>query len=174
MPKVGNKRKIYITTSEYASFAWLTGEQSNNFNRSANVIEVTDKDIEWAKFLAGKKSATASAALNLDNSATSEQHALLKSLHKNQSVFCFIGELSNNEPAEGDAFEAIITAINDDNPQDAVASRNVDLQVTGEPVHYPSLEDQAPAQDAQPSAAPAQVQGDGNEQGSGEAEGGGE
>ena len=142
MPKVGNKRKIYLTTSEYASFAWLAGEQSNNFNRSANTIEVTDKDIEWAKFLAGKKSATASTTVNLDNDATKGQHQLLKSLHKNTPVFCFIGELVNGAPAEGDAFEAIITAINDDNPQDAVASRNIDLQVTGEPVHYPSLEDQ--------------------------------
>lgn len=140
MAVIGNDRKFYLTTSSHASYNWLKGEQSNSFSRSAETIEISDKDTTWAKFISGKKSATANVTVNLDDSATEQQHSLLKSLHSGEAVYCFVGTLgSGSTPSEGDVFQAIITGINDTNDQDAVASREISLQITGEPTHYPAL-----------------------------------
>lgn len=138
MATVGNKRRVYITDSLASTHTVLAGEQSNSFSRSMATVEVSDKDTDWANFLAGKKSATADVTLNLDNTATDEQHKLLQSFEAGLSVFVFIGQLSSGSRSEGDAFEALITAINDSNDQESVCSRTISLQVTGEPVHYPA------------------------------------
>lgn len=138
----GNSRRFYLTTSSHASYTWLAGEQSNGFNRSAESIDVTDKSNNWAAFIAGRLSATAEVTVNLDNDATAGQHELLSSFHEGETVYCFIGTLSSGSsaaPTEGDMFEAVITAINDSNDKDSVASRSISLQVTGAPTHYPTV-----------------------------------
>lgn len=139
---IGNDRCLYMTDGKgTGKFVWIGGEQSNNFNRSADAIEVADKKMSWKEFLAGKRSATASVSCNLDDSATSAQRTMLKSFNKGQKVFCFSGKVSGDAgsevPVEGTAFEAIITGCSDDNPQDAVSTRSFDLQVSGEPIDYP-------------------------------------
>ena len=139
---IGNERCFYMTDGKgTGKFVWIGGEQSNNFNRSADAIEVSDKKMAWKEFLAGKRSATASVSCNLDDSATSAQKAMLKSFSKGQKVFCFSGVVSGDAgsetPAQGTAFEAIITGCSDDNPQDATSTRSFDLQVSGEPIEYP-------------------------------------
>lgn len=140
---LGNERCFYMTDGlGTGSFTWVGGEQSNSFSRSADAIEVTDKKAgAWREFIAGKKSATASVSCNLDDSASSAQRTMLASFSKGQKVFCFSGVLGDDgaTPSQGTAFEAIITACNDDNPQDAASTRSFDLQVTGEPVEYPTL-----------------------------------
>lgn len=140
MATVGNKRRVYITNSAGSQHTVLKGEQTNSYSRSMSPIEVTDKDVDWANFLAGKKSATADVTVNLDNTATEAQHTLLNSFAAGDTVFVFIGQLSgegNAQRTEGDAFEALITAVNDTSDQEAVCSRQISLQVTGEPTHYP-------------------------------------
>lgn len=138
---IGNERCFYLTTAKGSgTFTWIGGEQSNNFNRSADTIEVSNKKTIWKEFLAGKKSATASVTCNLDESASNAQLSMLKSFGKGDKVFCFVGEVSGTDslaPANGTAFEAIITSCNEDNPQDGVSTRSFDLQVTGEPIEYP-------------------------------------
>lgn len=145
MATTGNLRKFYLKGSGSPAYTWLAGEQSNSFNRSAETIEVSDKSTEWAQFLSGKKSATADVTVNLDDTATTEQHKMLQSFYKGQEVECFVGTISgepaSGTPSEGDAFTAIITACNDTNDNYAVASRSFSLQVTGKPEHYPSIEE---------------------------------
>jgi predicted secreted protein len=121
------------------TFTWVGGEQSNNLNRTADAIEVSDKRSHaWREFISGKRSATASVTCNLDDSATAAQRKMLKAFGKGQKVFCFIGTLTDGDaPATGTAFEAIITGCNEDNPQDAASTRTFDLQVSGEPIEYP-------------------------------------
>ena len=141
---IGNERCFYMTdTKGSGKFTWIGGEQSNNLNRSADTIEVSHKQTKWKEFLAGKMSATASVSCNLDDSASSAQRAMLASFQKGAKVFCFVGTItesgSTSTPANGSAFEAIITACNEDNPQDGVTSRSFDLQVTGELIEYPTL-----------------------------------
>lgn len=141
MATIGNNRMVYITTSSALNKGtWLEGETSNSFSRSAETIEVTDKSSKWKSFLTGQLSATAEVSVNLDNSATAQQHSLLTSFVAGTTVFCFIGEMgSNGEGVDGDAFEAVITAINDTNDKNAAASRSISLQVTGAPTHYPAV-----------------------------------
>lgn len=139
----GNDRCFYMTDGKgTGTFTWIGGEQSNSFNRSADTIEVgSDKKTRWREFIAGKMSATASVSCNLDDKASSAQRKMLASFSKGQKVFCFSGLVSGDAgaevPAEGTAFEAIITGCNDDNPQDANSTRSFDLQVSGEPIEYP-------------------------------------
>lgn len=141
MATIGNNRRVYITTKTALNEGtWIEGETSNSFSRSADTIEVTDKSKNWKEFLVGQKSATAEVTVNLDNSASAQQHSLLNSFTAGTSIFCFIGEMdSTSKGVDGDAFEAVITAINDSNDSNAIASRTISLQVTGEPTHYPAL-----------------------------------
>lgn len=140
---MGNDRCFYMTDGKgTGTFVWIGGEQSNNFSRSADTIEVgSNKKTTWREFMAGKRSATASVSCNLDDSASSAQRKMLASFSKGQKVFCFSGTVSGEAgseiPVEGTAFEAIITGCNDDNPQDATSTRSFDLQVSGEPIDYP-------------------------------------
>lgn len=139
----GNIRRFFLTTAAAANMTWLTGEQSNSYSRSTETIDVTDKDGEWAKFIAGRRSATADVTVFLDDTADAPQHKLLEALHAGDTVYCFIGTLgtgTNPAPATGDLFEAVITAANDTNDKDAVAQRQFTLQVTGEPTHYPDFD----------------------------------
>lgn len=140
-PSTGSKRRFYLSTSQAATNTWLEGEQSNSFNRSAEAIDTSDKSSNWASFIAGRRSATADVTVNLDDSASSKQKDLLNALSNGTTVYCFVGVLasgSSGAPSEGDFFTAIVTAANDTNDKDGVASRSFSLQVTGAPVHYPA------------------------------------
>jgi predicted secreted protein len=138
---LGNERCFYMTDGKgTGTFTWVGGEQSNNLNRSADAIEVSDKKSHsWREFITGKRSATAAVTCNLDDTASAAQRRMLSAFGKGQKVFCFIGILSDegDAPVSGTAFEAIITGCNDDNPQDAASTRSFDLQVSGEPIEYP-------------------------------------
>lgn len=140
---IGNDRCFYMTDAKGSgTFTWIGGEQSNNLNRSADAIEIADKQMKYKEFLAGKRSATASVTCNLDDSASAVQRKMLASFNKGAKVFCFVGTLGTGDtPAEGTAFEAVITSCSEDNPQDAVSTRSFDLQVSGEPVEYPTIAD---------------------------------
>ncbi len=131
-----------MTAAAAASPVWLEGEQSNSLSRSAETLDISDKDGDWAESVPGRKSATADVAVHLDDTATAAQHTMLTAFHAGTKVYCFIGKLTTGTtpaPSEGDFFEAVITAINDTNDKDAVASRQISLQVTGSITHYPTI-----------------------------------
>ena len=142
MAQLGNTRRVYIVTgSSSKTYTWLSGEQNNSFNRTAEAIEDSDKSTEWAQFLSGKKGATAEVTVHTDDN-DAQQKAALAALEAGTPVSVFIGTLSSGSspaPSEGDAFKAIITAINDTNDNGAVASRSLSLTATGAVTHYPTL-----------------------------------
>ena len=142
MAELGNIRRVYIVTgTSTKTYTWLTGEQTNSFNRTAEALEYSDKSTVWAQFLAGKRGATAEVTLYADDT-NAQQKAALAALHNGTTVNVFIGTLSSGEnpaPTNGDIFEAIVTAISDTNDQGAVATRNVSLTANGEVTHYPSI-----------------------------------
>ena len=142
MAQLGNTRRVYIVTgSDSKTYTWLSGEQNNSFNRTAEAIEDSDKCTEWAQFLSGKKGATAEVTVYTDDN-DAQQKAALAALEAGTPVSVFIGTLSSGSspaPSEGDAFKAIITAINDTNDNGAVASRSLSLTATGAVTHYPTL-----------------------------------
>lgn len=140
MAVLGNTRKAYITIgSSGTPTTWLAGEQSNNFNRTAEAIEVSDKSTVWAQFITGKRGATAEITVYTDDTSAGPQYNAIKALHTGATVRVFIGVLSGNAASQGDVFTAIVNAVSDTNDTGAVASRTISLTATGEVTHYPSL-----------------------------------
>ena len=142
MAELGNNRRVYIVTgTSTLSYTWLSGEQTNSFNRTAEAIETSDKSTQWAQFLSGKKGATAEVTV-YTNDADVQQKAALTGLHNGSTVKVFIGTLStgtNPAPTAGDLFDAIVTAISDTNDNGAVASRSISLTATGAVTHTPAI-----------------------------------
>ena len=142
MIKTGNSVKVYITDKKEGAtkFTWLVGEQNSSQNFNAEMLDVSDKSTKWAKSLPGMLSSTIDVTVHADDEASGPQHELLKSLHKGQSVFVFVGVVNGTTPAEGDMSEAYVASIGNTYDNNGVASRAVSLQVTGEVVHYPEIE----------------------------------
>lgn len=139
--KLGNVNKFYVKVGSATTYTWLTGEQSNNVNRTQEAIEVSDKSTDWAQFIGGKKGATIEATIFADNSDSAQQQ-VLKGLYNGQKVQFFVGQLgtgTNPTPTDGEVGTAVVTAINDTNDFGAVSTRNVSLTVDGALTHYPSL-----------------------------------
>lgn len=135
MAQLGNVNKFYIKIS--TTYTWLTGEQNNSFNRTAEAIEVSDKSTDWAQFISGKKGATAEVTIFADNSNAAQKN-VLSSFNSGSEVDIFIGVLSSNSPSSGDVAKAIITAVNDTNDFGAVSTRSISLTITGAVTHYPT------------------------------------
>ena len=134
MAVLGNSRRAYIALgSSGTPTTWLSGEQTNSFNRTSEAIEVSDKSTIWAQFIAGKRGATAEITTG------EPQYNAIKALPTGATVRVFIGTLSGASPSQGDVFTAIVTAISDTNDTGSVASRSISLTATGEVTHYPSL-----------------------------------
>ena len=135
MAQLGNVNKFYIKIS--STWTWLTGEQNNSFNRTAEAIEVSDKSTDWAQFISGKKGATAEVTIFADNSNAAQKN-VLSNFASGTEVDIFIGELSTNSPSSGDAAKAIITGVSDTNDFGAVSTRNISLTISGAVTHYPA------------------------------------
>ena len=136
----GNKRKVYLTDGKgTGTFVWVAGETSSNLSLQANMIEISDKSSKFADFLAGRISGTASVTVNLDETATESQVELVKSFYNGQKVFVFHGEVNADAPVNGTAYEALVSGLDRDYPDDAVVTATFNLQVCGEPVEYPTI-----------------------------------
>lgn len=138
MAELGNTRRVYIVTGDGSTYTVLKGEQNNNVNRSAESIDISDKDTgAWGNTMPGKKSLTLDVTVYTDGT-DEQQKAMLKAFYKDQIVKVFVGKLGEgNTPAEGEAFEAVITSIGDTNDAGAVATRSMSLASKGAPTLYP-------------------------------------
>ena len=137
----GNKRKVYLTDGKGSgTFVWVAGETSSNLSLQRNMIETSDKQSDCADFLAGRLSGTASVTVNLDDTATDSQRKMVKSFYDGQKIFVFQGEISGeNTPANGTAYEALVSGLDRDYPDDAVVTATFNLQLCGKPVEYPDI-----------------------------------
>lgn len=142
MATTGRTRRVYLTTKAGAgNYTWLAGEQSNNFSIEREMLESTDKSSEFKQFVPGIMGASADVTVFADADANSPQHTLINALYKGISVYVFIGTLGeDNNPIEGDAFEAYIASISTPNELSGVVTRSITLQVTGEIKHLPELD----------------------------------
>ncbi len=140
MAELGNTRRVYIVTGEGSSYSVLKGEQTNSVNRSAESIDISDKDTgAWGSTMPGKKSFTLDVTVYADNTDTN-QKTILKAFYQDQTVRVFIGKMSEgNTPAEGEVFDAVITSISDTNDAGAVATRAMSLASKGAPTLYPEI-----------------------------------
>ncbi len=138
MAELGNTRRVYIVTGDGNTYTVLKGEQTNSVNRSAESIDISDKDSgAWGSTMPGKKSFTLDVTVYADNT-DAQQKAILQAFYTNQTVKVFVGKMGKeNTPAEGEAFDAVITSINDTNDTGSVASRSMSLVSKGAPELYP-------------------------------------
>jgi predicted secreted protein len=139
MAELGNTRRVYIVTGNDETYTVMKGEQSNSVNRSAESIDVSDKDTgAWGSTMPGKKSLSLDVTVYADNT-DANQKALLKAFYEGQTVKVFVGKLgAGNTPAEGEAFDAEIMSISDTNDNGSVATRAMSLQSKGAPTLYPN------------------------------------
>lgn len=138
MSKLGNKNKLYLTTG--STYTFVKGETSSSLNLSQDMVETSDKESRWKKYIAGLIGGTVDATIYADEGADSPQEQLLKSLHEGTEVTCFLGELGSDQtPTYGDAFTALVASIGSTYDNGAVISRSVSLQITGEVEHYPAF-----------------------------------
>lgn len=136
----GNKKKVYLTDGKGSgTFTWIAGETSSNLSLQSNMIETSDKSSKFANYIAGRISGTASVTVNLDDSATDSQRKMLQALYNGQRIFVFHGEIEDNAPVNGTAYEALVSGLDRDYPDDAIVTATFNLQICGEPVEYPAL-----------------------------------
>ena len=140
----GNNRKVYLTDGKgTGAFVWVAGETSSNLSLQRNMIETSDKSSDCADFLAGRLSGTASVTVNLDEKATDSQRKMVKSFYDGQKLFVFQGEVSGDTasttPVNGTAYEALVSGLDRDYPDDAVVTATFNLQLCGKPEEYPKL-----------------------------------
>ena len=75
MAELGNTRRVYIVTGSGSTYAALKGEQTNSVNRSAESIDISDKDSgAWGNTMAGKKSLTLDVTVYADNTDAQQKH----------------------------------------------------------------------------------------------------
>jgi predicted secreted protein len=129
MAELGNATRVYIVTGTSGNYTAMKGEQSNSVNRSAESIDVSDKDTgSWGSTIPGKKSLTVDVTVYTDNK-DSDQSALLNAFYEGETMQVFIGK----DGEEGELFEATIVSISDINDAGAVATRQISLASMGEP-----------------------------------------
>lgn len=138
MAELGNSRRVYIVAGAGNTYTVLKGEQSNSVNRSAESIDISDKDTgAWGSTMPGKKSFTLDVTVYADNN-DEQQKAMLNAFYTDQTVRVFVGKLGEgNTPAEGELFDAAILSISDTNDAGAVATRALSLASKGAPTLYP-------------------------------------
>ena len=138
MAELGNSRRVYIITGDGGTYTVLKGEQSNSVNRSAESIDISDKDTgAWGSTMPGKKSFTLDVTVYADNN-DEQQKAMLNAFYTDQTVRVFVGKLGEgNTPAEGELFDAAILSISDTNDAGAVATRALSLASKGASTLYP-------------------------------------
>ena len=137
MAELGNANRVYVVAGTGNTYTVMKGEQSNSVNRSAESIDISDKDSgAWGNTMSGKKSLNLDITVYADNK-DENQKTLLKAFYKGETIKIFQGKLSDgNAPTEGELFEAEIMNINDTNDAGAVSTRSMSVASKGAPKLY--------------------------------------
>lgn len=138
MAKIGYTKKLYMQLGSDETYTILKGETSSSFNLSADMIEVSDKEVAWKKYLAGYKGGTVDATIYAD-AENAAQAAVMDAIFNGSEVKCFIGEMASGAPTDGFAFAALVSSVSETYDTGSAIARNVSLQITGEVTPYPSL-----------------------------------
>ena len=131
MAEIGYTKKLYLKVSG-SNYTMLAGETSSSINLSADMIEVSDKESSWKKYVAGYKGGTVDATVYADSDDTA-QSKLINALMQGTEVECFIGKASSsNAPDDGFIFKALVTSVGETYDTASAIARNISLQITGE------------------------------------------
>ena len=76
MAENGSNRKVYLRSRDGSTKTVIGGEMSNSLTVNGVIIDVSDKDSDWAENIVGQKSWTLSASFTRYNKATGEDRTL--------------------------------------------------------------------------------------------------
>jgi predicted secreted protein len=143
MAESGKKNRIYLVLG--GNYGIIGGELSNSITVNSEIINISDKDSDWAKNMAGEKSWEASGSFNLDK--TSPAHAGLKA---GEEIPVFIGEIESSSPIYGVSGNAIIASVSVSSENNAAVTIEVSLTGNGEVTYHST----APTTTAAPTTTP--------------------
>ncbi len=132
MAENGSKRKVYVVTTGTPDVnTAIGGEMSNSVTINNTIIDISDKDSDWAENISGQKSWSVSASFNIVKGTTGEQKKIFDKLVSGEKVKIFIGELDGTTQEDGWIGEALIESMSESNEKDASVTREVSFTATG-------------------------------------------
>lgn len=129
MAENGNKRKVYLVDNDTSTY--VVGQTSGSLSVNDELLDVSDKTHEWSQYVSGKKAWSATAGVNLDNSASAKQIEFLESLIAGTMVKVFIGVLESGQQSDGVVGEALVASVEDTFDNGSVSSRSINLTGVG-------------------------------------------
>ncbi len=131
MAENGSKRKVYVVTAPDTNTA-IGGEMSNSLTVNGTIIDISDKDSDWAENIVGQKSWTLSATFNIKKGATEKQQALFDALVAGTEVSLAIGEVVAGTLSDGYKGTAVIESFAENNEKDGSVTRDISFIGNGE------------------------------------------
>ena len=131
MAENGNVRRVYLVEDEVNTY--VVGQTSGSSSINDELIDASDKTDEWARYVSGKKSWSASLGVTLNNTATAKQREFITSLVEGQKVKVFVGVLNANKQSDGIVGDAWVASIEDSFDNGALSSRSISLTGDGKP-----------------------------------------
>lgn len=131
MAENGNVRRVYLVEEQVNTY--VIGQTSGSSSVNDELIDASDKTDEWARYVSGKKSWSATLGVTLDNSATAKQREFLTSLVEGTKVNVFVGVLKENQQSDGIVGEAWVASIEDTFDNGSLSSRSINLTGDGKP-----------------------------------------
>ena len=133
MAENGSKRKVYVvTTGTQDVFTAIGGEMSNSLTVNGVIIDISDKDSDWAQNIVGQKSWTLSATFNIKKGASEKQQALFDALVAGTEVNLAIGEVVSSAFTDGYKGKAVIESFAESNEKDGSVTRDISFVGNGE------------------------------------------
>lgn len=131
MAENGNVRRVYLVEDTVSTY--VIGQTSGSSSINDELIDASDKTDEWARYVSGKKSWSATLGVTLDNSATAKQREFLTSLVQGTKVKVFVGVLKEQQQSDGIVGDAWVASIEDTFDNGALSSRSITLTGDGKP-----------------------------------------
>lgn len=131
MAENGNVRRVYLVEEQVNTY--VIGQTSGSSSVNDELIDASDKTDEWARYVSGKKSWSATLGVTLDNSATAKQREFLTSLVEGTKVKVFVGVLKEDQQSDGIVGEAWVASIEDTFDNGSLSSRSINLTGDGKP-----------------------------------------
>ena len=131
MAENGNVRRVYLVEEQVNTY--VIGQTSGSSSVNDELIDASDKTDEWARYVSGKKSWSATLGVTLDNSATAKQREFLTSLVEGTKVKVFVGVLKEDRQSDGIVGEAWVASIEDTFDNGSLSSRSINLTGDGKP-----------------------------------------
>ena len=95
------------------------------------IIDVSDKDSDWAENIVGQKSWTLSASFNIKKGASEKQQDLFDALVAGTEVNLAIGEVVAGTLTDGYKGQAVIESFAENNEKDGSVTRDISFVGNG-------------------------------------------